>query len=234
MYSPLGDDGGLNTQSLTCPDCSHELRRKGLPDPTLIHWILNPGLAFNEIALGQSVPRALYVCETCAKPFTERVFVFCPSCKALHRNSVWSWRGAGFGHWLGYVCPACGQPIPRLWNVFSVLVLALTFPVWILPYVAFRERFLAWELRRVRTAEPIPLDPAKLKNTSLIWRGMAFFGIPMWVFMSSFGGCALGRIPTDQRPYPVWAFWLVSLPLWLGAGALWGFFMRKYLGRRPN
>ena len=28
-----------------------------LPHPMLIHWVLNPGLAFNELILGQRVPK---------------------------------------------------------------------------------------------------------------------------------------------------------------------------------
>ncbi len=35
-----------------------------LPHPMLLHWIINPGLAFNELILGQRIPKITLIDKT--------------------------------------------------------------------------------------------------------------------------------------------------------------------------
>ena len=49
-----------------------------LPHPMLIHWILNPGLAFNELILGQRIPKITLIDKTSDAPLMERQYVPCP------------------------------------------------------------------------------------------------------------------------------------------------------------
>ena len=56
----------------------------------MIHWILNPGLAFNELILGQRVPKLSLVDKTSDKPLLERSYVPCPHCDEIHDHRIWS------------------------------------------------------------------------------------------------------------------------------------------------
>lgn len=82
-----------------------------LPNPLLLHWILNPGLAINQILLGQRVPKILLIDKTSDALLMNRQYVPCPSCGAIHNGMLWG-RGNAFGHWIGYICPNCEQKFP--------------------------------------------------------------------------------------------------------------------------
>ena len=97
----------------------------------MLHWILNPGLAINELILGQRIPKISLEDKTIDKPRIERSLVPCPHCDTLHDTRTWSIQnGTAFNNWFGLYCKNCGNIIPCLTNVFSFLILALTFPFW--------------------------------------------------------------------------------------------------------
>jgi hypothetical protein len=47
-----------------CPECGsrENFKRRDFHHPLVIQWLLNPGLCFNEIILGQRLPKVLFVC----------------------------------------------------------------------------------------------------------------------------------------------------------------------------
>ena len=100
-----------------------------LPHPIVLHWVLNPGLMFNELILGQRQPKVSLIDKESDKSLLERCYIPCPHCETLNDNRLWGKRNT-FGHWFGLVCPSCHQVIPCLWNIFSLAVLAITFPLW--------------------------------------------------------------------------------------------------------
>lgn len=57
-----------------------------LPNPLLLHWILNPGLAINEVILGQRIPQVTLIDKTSNASLIERTYVPCPSCGAIFLN----------------------------------------------------------------------------------------------------------------------------------------------------
>jgi hypothetical protein len=124
-----------------CPKCGgHNIKVRKLPNPAMLFWVLNPGLAFNELVLGQRIAKAQLFCNDCAGSLVKRNYVHCPHCNAMIHGQSWSGEYA-FGNWLGLVCPHCGKRIPCLWNFTSLLILALTCPFWYLPYrYYFRDR----------------------------------------------------------------------------------------------
>lgn len=195
-----------------------------LPRPILLPWVLNPGAAFNEIILGQRLPRIMLIERHSPRPFAERSFVPCPSCGTIHPGRLWSGRSA-FGHWLGYVCPTCGEFIPSLWNVFSlVLVVALT-PLWIGPLLIFRERWRQYELRRVRRA--LESLPVRAKKIAWVRTGVLSCGGMMWLLcgvVPQLWAVARGRAPD-------WLDAAVQLPIWLLAGYGWGVWMRRWMNK---
>ena len=212
----------MNSPIHKCPKCGGAtFKRWQLPHPLILHWILNPGTAFNETVLGQRLPKTQLICQECDGPLWDRAYIPCPSCGEMHLGRLASGK-RGFGNWRGIACPSCRQPIPCLWNVFSLLVLLLTFPLWALPYfLYFRKRPLP-PLFILEDGKP-PAPKALTKST-WVFMGAAWGGL-MWIFMSvvpvlSGGGQASG-----------WSSALIGLPICMLGGIAFGFLMWFLLGR---
>lgn len=148
-----------------------------LPNVVILHWVLNPGLCINELILGQRLPKATLIDETSDEPLSERSYVECPSCETIHNLKLWG-KGNGFRHYNGLYCPICEEKIPSLLNVFSILLLVLTFPLWKPAQLIYGERFKAWELVRLRANSE---DAAEPVNASGMKMGLSF-GAAMGVF----------------------------------------------------
>ena len=196
-----------------------------LPHPIVLHWVLNPGLMFNELILGQRLPKVTLIDKESDKPFFERCYIPCPHCETLNDNRLCGKRNT-FGHWFGFVCPSCHQVIPCLWNIFSLAVLAITFPLWYLPARFFRQRWLEKEKERLANVLERPLVQAKSINWLL--SGTLYWGGFMWVI--------LGVIPQIREVLNggEWDLMMmfVSLPIWMVGGFAWGLFMRFFMNRK--
>lgn len=135
-----------------CPKCgSTNLTTWSIKHPIILHWVLNPGLAINELVLGQRIPSVTYVCRDCPGTLEQRYFVACASCKGCFPATLWQGK-AILGNWLGVVCPGCGSNYPSLWNITSLLILAVTFPIWYFPVKMYRSRIHDWQYKRIRRA----------------------------------------------------------------------------------
>ena len=195
-----------------------------LPNPFILHWVLNPALIVNELIFGQRVPKVTLVDEKSDKPFMERNYVPCPHCETLNDARLWT-KWNAFGHWFGFVCPSCHQIIPCLWNIFSLAVLAITFPLWYFPVRFFRHRWIEKEKKRLAKALERPLIQAKSINWLWLLIGVFGWGVPTW---------ALFEVLTVLRYGEEWNLkrMLVSLPIWLVSGFAWGLWMRFYVNRK--
>ena len=205
----------------TCPRCrSSDMKRWRLPHPVLLHWVLNPVLAFHEIVLGQRVPRLQLICNSCAGPVGSRTYVPCPSCGVVHDARLWS-GGNAFGHWLGWICPTCSKRIPCLWNASSLVVIALTAPIWYLPHLYyFRDRPTVRKFRALALFEP----------STAWWRLGLAYGSLMWAVTSLLPQLlqlSSGRA-IDYRDL------LNSALLWYSAGLIFGFVLRLVASRKDR
>lgn len=171
----------MNNNYPPCPNCGgRHFKVSKFPDPLILHYVLNPGIAINEILLGQCVAKVTLYCQTCQLPLYERAYIPCPHCRSMNNSLLWSKRRA-FGNWLGYVCPNCRRRIPRLWNLFSIVILVIFAPVWYLPYQFFyRHNY------RSRNNNSEDIDPANMwRPTRKTWIKMgAFFGFSLWLITS--------------------------------------------------
>lgn len=135
-----------------CPVCEGEEHSVlALPNIMMLHWILNPGLMFNEVFLGQRLPRRLYFCRECSISKFKAQLVHCPECDRFHNAMIWTGSNA-FGHWCGFICPDCGGRIPSLLNFTSYVMLVLLLPITLPLRWLLGERYLAWERRRASAA----------------------------------------------------------------------------------
>jgi hypothetical protein len=227
-----------------CPECQgHICERWGLNGSNLgirlMYWhlILNPGLAFNELLLGQRTPAQMYVCKSCPTPLADRSYVYCANCDVFHNGRTWSYKQA-FGNWLGYVCPSCGALIPCLWNLTSRLLLAMTAPIWWLPIKRYRARWIHRQYKRITAAKPAYLDkdsksvkPIPYGKMGLLWALImnACFAVVAVITAATTHAFGLGELVGVFL-----ASMLAGLIIWLPAGWLFAGWMKLMLDKKGN
>lgn len=188
----------------------------------MLHWILNPGLAINELLLGQRVPKVSLEDKTSNKSRFERSFVPCPHCNTLHDSRTWSTdNGTAFKNWFGLYCNNCSNIIPCLTNAFSYLVLIVTFPVWGWFKNSMKKAWLEKQPERYQNIDiekvPNPYGQKSWIQTGLSW------GLFMFIMMSVI-------FPfIDGSPINVNTI-LLGLVVWTIAGLLFGFTLKVFLG----
>ena len=195
--------------------------------PLILFWLLFPPLIINELIFGQRQPKVSLVDKMSDKPWVERIYFPCPHCETLHDSRLWAKWGA-FGHWFGLVCPSCHQIIPCLWNIFSLAILAMTYPLWYFPAKSLRQRRLEKEKERLANALQRPLIQAESINWLL--RGTVFFGGIMYMIFDF--------IPQvwDVLHGEEWdlTMTLVNLLLWVIMGFVWGLWTRWWMNRKEQ
>ena len=198
-----------------------------LPNLTVWHWLLNPGIAMNELILGMRIPEVMLVDRTSEEPITLRTYVPCPHCGTLHHHMLWG-KGNAFGHWYGYLCPTCGKIIPCLRNWTSKMILIITCPFWFLPARLLKPRWLAYEKFRLNRDLPKIL---KVPSTARIYKrafiGGLGWGLCMWLAMDAVPFLYHYWTNTDRfiNIGPL----VYGLPICLGLGLVWGFFMGIFM-----
>lgn len=98
---------------------------------SMLHWMINPGLAINEIFFGQRVPRIMLVEKVSKKKLPEKSFVQCPHCGTIHASLKWTPQNkTAFGNWFGLYCDHCEKTIPCTRNLTALVIEVVTFPIW--------------------------------------------------------------------------------------------------------
>lgn len=188
---------------------------------TLLHWIINPGLAINELVLGQRVPRVMLIDKTSDKPLMERTYVPCPHCGTRHDGRTWSSKnGTAYKNWFGYYCPECGGIIPCLHNATAYLLMIITFPVWGWFKSSWKAKWLEKQPARYEN-----ITFGQVRHSDIAWWkiGLRFGGF-MYVFMTLF----FLILEPSEFSYVA----LISIPLWLCGGLAFGYIMKFWMGRR--
>ena len=115
--------------SRCCHNCgSKDFKELNQSNLLLLHWKINPGLAFSELVLGQRIPKITFVCRECGSWLSPNShYIECPDCKRFHNARIW--KTAGLWNWLGIVCPDCRASIPCVQNFTSRLILFFLWPI---------------------------------------------------------------------------------------------------------
>ena len=190
----------------------------------ILHFILNPGLALNELVLGQRIPKVTLEDKTSDKPRAERSYVPCPHCDTLHDGRIWSTEnGTAFKNWFGLYCPNCGEIIPCVRNITSFLILAVTFPIWGWFKDKLKQKWLNKQPERYQEIE-LPTsheyDESKWAITGMVWAGiMIIIMIPLYYFWGY--DMSLADIIT-------------YIIIWIIGGLLFGYFMKLFMGRKGS
>ncbi|TRX58433.1 hypothetical protein FNH22_13895 [Fulvivirga sp. M361] len=187
-----------------------------------IHWILNPGLAINELILGQRVPKITLIDQTSDRPLMERTYIPCPHCSTLHEAQTWSVQNkTAFKNWFGLFCPNCRELIPCLRNLTSGLVLLVTYPFWFWWINQWKQKWLKSQPSRYSN---LNLQPIEHKNVNWVKMGLGW-GVIMFIIMSLFMPVLNG---TDHS----WTAILINFPIWVVGGLCFGYVMKWWMGKR--
>lgn len=189
----------------------------------ILHWMINPGLVVNELILGQKVPKVSLEDKLSDKPRYERSFVPCPHCKKLHDGRTWSTQnGTAFKNWFGLYCPNCGEIIPCIMNVFSFLILAITYPLWGWFKSSMKENRLSKQPGRYQKRdfdlEYNPYDNFNWWKTGLSWGAMMYVIMSIAFPFFSGSGIELSDL-------------LIGLVKWTIGGLLFGYMMKLIMNK---
>ena len=192
----------------------------------MLHWILNPGLIVNELILGQRVPKITLEERTLNKTRFERGIVPCPHCETLHDGRTWSTEnGTAFKNWFGLYCNKCGKIIPCLINIFSFLVLILTYPIWGWFKNKMKKKWLEKQPQRFKNIDikkvPNPYDKKSWIKTGLGW-GLFMF-IMMSIVFPLYDGSEI-NIKTI----------LIGVVIWTISGLFFGYTMKLFFNAKIN
>jgi len=186
---------------------------------TMIHWVINPGLLINDLILGQRIPKVILFDKTTGKSLIESQFIPCPHCGKLNDAKLWSKNNA-IKNWFGYYCPNCGKIIPCMVNLTSLLIIILTFPVWIWFFKKWKENWLKKQPARFENfkfEENIQQRVSWLKE-GLLWGGF------MFIIMTLVYPLIQGQTITLKMI-------LTGIPLWILAGLGFGYTMKYWMGK---
>lgn len=190
----------------------------------LLHWILNPGLAINELIMGQRVPRISLEDKTSEKPRAERTFVPCPHCEKLHDGRTWATHnGTAFKNWFGLYCSNCGKIIPCLTNGLSFIILALTFPIWGWFKESLKAKWLEKQPERYKNVN-IEMTPNLMDKKTWIKTGLSW-GAFMFLIMS------VGFPYIDGQEITLKST-SIGLIVWTIAGFGFGYTMKLFMNKK--
>jgi len=189
-------------------------------NPQMLHWILNPGIAFNELAFGQRIPKVTLQERNSSKTLAERIWIPCPHCQTLHSGLKWSLQNkTAFRNWFGLYCDNCEKTIPCLTNLTSYLILGLSFPIWIWFKDKWKTKWL--ESQKLRFSKPLDMTPKAVKW----WLLGLFFGISMYITMTIvFPLIYKGSITKTEL--------LIGIPAWTLGGLVFALLMKWMVNRK--
>ena len=192
----------------------------------MLHWILNPGLAINELILGQRVPKVSLEDKTIDKPRIERTLVPCPHCETLHDGRTWTTEnGTAFKNWFGLYCKNCGNTIPCLTNGLSFLILAITYPIWGWFKKRLKEKWLAKQPKRYENIDiehiPNPFDNKSWIKTGLSWGALMFLTMSI-------------GFPYFEGQEITWITLLLGIVTWTIGGIGFGYTMKLFVNKTIN
>ena len=123
-----------------------------LPHPLLVHWIVNPGIAFNELALGQRIPKQIFIEQDVEGSLIDRQYLRCEACGEMTSYRVYKDAGLMTGLYHGIPCMHCEANIPMLSNFLTGLVEQLSRPWTEKHGTAKRDAKLAKQRAKLKTA----------------------------------------------------------------------------------
>jgi len=189
-------------------------------NPLMLHCILNPGIAINELIFGQRIPKVTLIERNSTKPLAEKTIIPCPHCGTMHSGLKWTpQNNTAFRNWFGLYCDNCEKTIPCLTNLTSYILLGITFPIWYWFKEKWKEKWLAEQ--KLKFSKPLSLTQPNFKwwHVGLRW------GLFMYIFIEILLPLIEGEGITQKKI-------LIGIPLWTITGLLFGLTMKIIGGKK--
>lgn len=187
--------------------------------PVMLHWILNPALAINELVLGQRIPKITLIEKDPSKSLQENSKVPCPNCNTIHPGAKWNYKNNATGNWFGLYCDQCGQIIPCLLNLTSALILLISFPFWFPFKKKAKQNWLNKQARRYEHLELAqnqnPYDKYGWIKIGLLWGTFMFLTMTFVVPLLFDEAITMRRV-------------MVAIPVWIVSGLVFGYRMKAF------
>jgi len=194
-------------------------------NPIQLYSRLNPLLVFNELIFGKRVPKILLLEKYPSKSTPKKNLVPCPHCGTMHPSSKWSNRNNAYKNWFGLYCDQCGKIIPCPWNFTSILLLGITFPIWIWFVKSWKAKWLKQQPTRYLN---LKLDESSNPYDGLGWLTFGlFWGISMYFFSVFLFPYFSGEAIQIKKV-------LVGIPMWLICGLGMGYAMKMVYAQKAN
>lgn len=194
--------------------------------PVILHWIINPGLMINELFFGLNIPKVTLIERAGEKTFYQRSFIPCPHCGEMHSGLKYSGRNKTvLWNWFGFYCDNCGGIIPVKRNLTSLIVLAVTFPVWGWFRKSLKQRWLEKQPERYKNLNMEVVEIPKKKWTNSWLKSGLFFALFMFVSMQVIFPFIEGKEITQRSI-------LIGMPVWLICGLCYGLTMNWWMSKK--
>ncbi len=192
----------------------------------MLHWVLNPGVVINDLILGQKVSKIILEDKTIDKPRIERTFIPCPHCETIHDARTWSLQnGTILKNWFGLYCKSCGKTIPCMNNGLSLIILAVTFPIWGWFKNSLKAKWLAKQPERYKNIE-LELSKNPFGKKTWIKTGLGY-GAIMFLIMS------IGFPYFEDHEITLKSL-TVGIVVWTIFGLIFGYTMKSYMSKRGD
>ena len=192
--------------------------------PVILHWIINPGVVFSDLVIGQTMPKVILIERFGDKPFYKRSFIPCPHCGELHPDVKYSAQNkTALKNWYGFYCDKCSEIIPVHRNITSLLILIVTFPLWGCFKKTLKQNWLDKQPERYKN---LNLETFDKKNTTKNWlKAGLFWGLLMYIIMTFI-------LPLIKQEQITQKSMLTGIPIWLIGGLGFGFIMKIWMNRK--
>jgi predicted RNA-binding Zn-ribbon protein involved in translation (DUF1610 family) len=189
-----------------------------------LFWIINPLFALNEILSGEVRPKVTLIEKNSSKPYAERVLIPCPECGTLHNRFKWSKENSlKYENWFGYYCDNCGDIIKPQRNLFTKILMTLTFPVWFHLQNKLKDTWLKKQPERYKNLD-LQLTNKTINTTFWLKYGLSH-GFTVFFLMQLFLSYFLPHSKAMQLS-------LASFPFWMIMGVVWSYYMAKRMRER--
>jgi len=190
----------------------------------ILHWKLNPGVVIGDLFLGQTIPKIMLIEREGEKPLYKRSFVPCPHCGTLHNGLKWSTQNkTAYKNWYGYYCDNCSKIIPVHRNYTSLLIMAVTFPIWGWFRKSMKQRWLEKQPERFKD---LTFEIPENKLTTKYWLKLGLlFALIMYVVMTILFPLIDNKEMTQRSL-------LIGIPIWLICGLGWGYWMKTRMMKK--
>jgi hypothetical protein len=183
-------------------------------------WILVPVFAINELVFGQRVPKILWIEKNSRKGYLLKTKVPCPHCGVVHDYSKFMPHSNGLGNYFGLFCDNCGHIIPCLRNLTSLLLIALTQPIWQVLYEKNKKIWLEKQKVRFERLKITEANLSPFRGKKWIAEGLAF-----GLFMYFFSEVLMTFLMEGELKF---RSLLIGIPIFLISGLGYGLLMKWF------